>query len=575
MIRRILCLGIVSSMGPLLAQPRLGPLPPRPNEKTPERQESLLLYGGPQEAALAAFHQAYEAAAIRNRDRAIRLMLLALKRNPRLDKALYDLGILCAQAGRWDDALKLQREVLARAPGSGTAKLASQELGRLAVVAALERTGEGSKQRDYDKQLLRALSNKDEIKLLEAANGLIKADGTRWEGFALAGIEYAATKDYPKAQEVLTAAVGLAPGAGRRGIQNAADIAHSEASFIRQVKDADGYWFNHQYEQAAKAYADAWETSPGRSDVGMRAATGFLMGDKVDLAVTVLSRMRATAQPELSARITAMLRELGAISEEAKSEAAHDVASEGVLPEDAAVRIRRELGTLTTEEIVTAAQPDPQLLSDTTTVVGESALVVQDGEINGREVFYDSKTSIFGLYQSNLAPPAAPPPAQEAQPAPRAAPAEGPPQPAATTAPRGVEQVVEVLTRPAEASVTLDKDERPIACVAPCKVSLASGRHTLVARLAGYRDAHRIFEVSRNMKPVELELEARRGTLNIESNPSQLSVFVNGARTGQSTPVLMTLNEGSYKIGVESDGQMIVRDVQVTDEAILTIRFPE
>jgi len=39
--------------------------------------------------------------------------------------------------------------------------------------------------------------------------------------------------------------------------------------------------------------------------------------------------------------------------------------------------------------------------------------------------------------------------------------------------------------------------------------------------------------------------------------------------------VLMTLNEGSYKIGVESDGQLIIRDVQVTDEAILTIRFPE
>jgi tetratricopeptide (TPR) repeat protein len=563
-------------MGPLLAQPRLERLPPRPNERTPERQDSILLYGGPQEAALAAFHQAYEAAGNRNRDRAIRLMLLALKRNPRLDKALYDLGILCAQGGRWDDALKLQHEVLNRAPGSGTAKLASQELERLAVVAALERTGEGFKQRDYDKQLLRALSNKDEIKLLEAANGLIKTDGTRWEGFALAGIENAATKDYPKAQEVLTTAVSLAPGARRRGIQNAADIAHSEASFIRQVKDADGYWFNHQYEQAAKAYADAWETSPDRSDVGMRAATGFLMADKVDLAVTVLSRMRAAAQPELSAKITAMLRELGAISEEAKSEVAHDVASEGVLPEDPAVRIRREIGTLTTEEIVTAAKPDPQLLSDTTTVVGERSLVVQDGEINGREAFYDSKTSIFGLYQSNLAPATSPPPAQEAPPSPaRPAPAEGPPQPAATAAPKGVEQVVEVLIRPAQASVTLDKDERPIACVAPCKVSLASGRHTLLARLAGYRDAHRIFEVSRNMKPLELELEARRGTLNIESIPSQLPVFVNGSRTGQNTPVLMTLNEGSYKIGVESDGQLIIRDVQVTDEAILTIRFPE
>jgi len=213
-------------MGPLLAQPRLERLPPRPNERTPERQDSILLYGGPQEAALAAFHQAYEAAGNRNRDRAIRLMLLALKRNPRLDKALYDLGILCAQGGRWDDALKLQHEVLNRAPGSGTAKLASQELERLAVVAALERTGEGFKQRDYDKQLLRALSNKDEIKLLEAANGLIKTDGTRWEGFALAGIENAATKDYPKAQEVLTTAVSLAPGARLRGIQNAADIAH-------------------------------------------------------------------------------------------------------------------------------------------------------------------------------------------------------------------------------------------------------------------------------------------------------------------------------------------------------------
>jgi hypothetical protein len=360
-------------------------------------------------------------------------------------------------------------------------------------------------------------------------------------------------------------------------MQNAAGIAGAEARFIRQVNLADEHWSNRRYEPAANAYAEAWEASPGRSEVGMRAATGFLMVDKVDLAVTVLSRLRASAPPELSTKAAAMLRELAAISEYGKREVDRTVVSEAQLPEDPAVRIRREVGSISSDEVVIAARPDPALLSDTTAVAGEASLVGQDAEINGHETFYDSKTSVFGLYQSTAAPAAPVEPPHAAAPAmpqltlpPQAHAVEVPPQPPPVAAPKGAEQAVEVITRPAQASVTLDKDERPVACTTPCKVSLSAGRHTLLAKLAGYRDAHRIFEVSRSMKPLELELEAKRGTVNIESVPSQLPVFVDGSKTGQSTPVLMPLSEGNHKIGVESEGQLWTKDVAVSDGAIFT-----
>jgi hypothetical protein len=566
MIGRILCLVAAAWVGPLLAQPTLGPLPPRVSEKHVEAEDPLLLYTNRQEAALVAFHVAFDEAKNGNRDRAIRLMLLAVKRNPDLDKALYDLGVLCAQGQRWPDAVKFQKEAQAHAPGSETADLATRELERLEAIVARESGPQGAKRREYDRRLLSALAIKDDIKLLEEANALIKADATRWEGFALAGMQYAATRDYPRAYETLASAARLAPVERSLAARNALKIAGDEAGFIQQVKEAEGYWFDHKYEQAAKAYESAW--SPGRSEAGLRAATGYLMADRVESAVSALSRMRASAQPELSAKITAMLKELSAVSDTARREVAHDAASEGVQPEDPAARIRREIGTLTTEQMLVAARPNPPLVPEAAPVPGETSLVVHDSEVTGQEVIYDYKTSIFDLYQANLAP--APPPAQDPSPGlPQLPPLSRQLQPA----PRGPEQIVDVLTQPQNASIVLDKDEKPVTCVSPCRVMLASGRHTLLARLPGYRDAIRILEVSRGMRPYEVELDPKRGTVSIESVPSQLPIFLNGRDTGRTTPVPLTLSEGDYEIGVQLNGRLETRKVTVSDGAILTIRF--
>lgn len=573
MIGRILCLVAAAWVGPLLAQPTLGPLPPRVSEKHAEAEDPLLLYTSRQEAALVAFHVAFDEAKNGNRDRAIRLMLLAVKRNPDLDKALYDLGVLCAQGQRWPDAVKFQKEAQVHTPGSETADLATRELERLEAIVARESGPQGAKRREYDRRLLSALAIKDDIKLLEEANALIKADTMRWEGFALAGMQYAATRDYPRAYDTLGSAARLAPVDRSLAVHNALKIAGDEAGFIQQVKEADGYWFDHKYEKAAKAYEGAW--SPGRSEVGLRAATGYLMADQVELAVSALSRIRASAQPELSAKITAMLQELSAVSDAARREVAHDAASEGVQPEDPATRIRREIGTLTTEQMLIAARPNPPLVPEAAPVPGETSLVVHDSEVTGQEVIYDYKTSIFDLYRANLAPaPPAPDPnagLPQLPPLSRPAFSEAPRQ--LQTAARGPEQMVEVLTQPQNASVTLDKDEKPVTCVSPCRVMLASGRHTLLARLPGYRDAIRILEVSRAMRPYEVELDPKRGTVSIESVPSQLPIFLNGRDTGRTTPVPLTLSEGDYEIGVQLNGRLETRKVTVSDGAILTIRF--
>src|SRR5262249_35296933 len=155
-------------------------------------------YGGNrQEAALAAFQAGYAAATIEhNRNRAMRQMMVALRRDPTLDRALYDMGILCAAVERWDDAIKFQQESKLRAaPGSEVATLADAELQRLQVIVKIVASGQ-MKRREYDSRLLAAAAEKDPIRGLTAVGTLAGLDANRWESHALKAIFQAETADY-------------------------------------------------------------------------------------------------------------------------------------------------------------------------------------------------------------------------------------------------------------------------------------------------------------------------------------------------------------------------------------------
>jgi len=156
-------------------------------------------------------------------------MLVALRRDPSLDGALYDIGILCVQYGRWDDAIKFQQERSSRPRRLGSGQTGRHGTGAIAGGGPARSHSGRDQARGYDNQFLAAFNNRDPIKALIAANALAQRDATRWEGFALAGILHADSRAYRKSLKSLEAAIGLAPAARRPALQAAAEIARRKS----------------------------------------------------------------------------------------------------------------------------------------------------------------------------------------------------------------------------------------------------------------------------------------------------------------------------------------------------------
>jgi serine/threonine-protein kinase len=165
------------------------------------------------------------------------------------------------------------------------------------------------------------------------------------------------------------------------------------------------------------------------------------------------------------------------------------------------------------------------------------------------------------------AEPAAPPPAP-VDPTPRpdvAARRAATPKPAA-------ESDFEVTTTPAGANVVFDGDPST-KCKSPCTVSLAAGRHTFVVQHAGYRDQHRIVEVPRDAGMI-VDLAKQVGSLSLITNPSGLTVLVDGKVQPQKTPAHLTLSVGAHHVEVLKGEEKQEFTIDIRD-GLLSSKFIE
>jgi hypothetical protein len=135
---------------------------------------------------------------------------------------------------------------------------------------------------------------------------------------------------------------------------------------------------------------------------------------------------------------------------------------------------------------------------------------------------------------------------------------------------------VSITTVPPGAQITFDNNTGQ-ACVAPCNFTLTAGRHTIQAKLDGYRPAMRIFELPKEQN-VTVNLDKQQGTLRVTTEPAGATVLINGQKQGQPTPAVLTLAPGKYKIELVRDGyQTYTDEVTVRDQAIgqLNISLPK
>ena len=541
-------------------------------------KDPVSAYASRREAALAAQQAGYKAATVeRHRARAMQFMLVSLRRDPFIAKSLYNMGLLCAEEERWHDALEFYRAAQKAEPESEAAKLAAPEIERVQLLMDKMSTPEGRRQREVDAVLLKA--NKRAADPIGALSDLrpVMAEKSRWEVAAFAGVMRAKAGAFGESvKDLEEAAARLAPGARRTRLQSAAEVARREANFTDRKNSGDELSAKQQWDAAGNGYAKAWEESPSHVDIGMEAAKCFLMADQVPRAVVVLTSLRDSRSDEYSKKAVAMLKELGAVSEDARREAGRERGpAAGDPPVDPATHIASLVGTVVTRQMELASQATPLLLEDKTRIIG-----VPDEELAAAQNTAGilSTQSVFAIYlrdleKSGLAPPQqqappqqAPPPVQIQEPPALARVASPPP------ASSGDARQQAVSSEPPGATVVFDNDPQSV-CVTPCQISLPQGRHTLVATIAKYRDEARIITVQRTNTPIEIAMTPKKGSLAVVSQIPGAFVFLNGKKTESRTPAQFSLVEGEYEVGIEVGGEMATKKTAIQDGSIIRLIF--
>jgi serine/threonine-protein kinase len=169
---------------------------------------------------------------------------------------------------------------------------------------------------------------------------------------------------------------------------------------------------------------------------------------------------------------------------------------------------------------------------------------------------------VDSVVPSTSAPnPAPAPPVVEPAPAAvatKAAPPKSPPGP--------TEASFELTTTPAGAEATFDGNAE-LKCTTPCNLNLAMGRHTLLVKNAGYREAQRVFNLPSDPGLI-VNLEATLGTLSLLTNPAGLTVIIDGQEQARKTPANFALAVGEHRVQVLRGTEKQEFTAQIRDNVV-------
>lgn len=140
--------------------------------------------------------------------------------------------------------------------------------------------------------------------------------------------------------------------------------------------------------------------------------------------------------------------------------------------------------------------------------------------------------------------------------------AEKPQQPASTRS------GVEMITDPPGVAIRVDGTS---SCVTPCSLTLANGRHTLVANMQGFGVSRKIFYLPAD-KNILVPMVKSQGVLLVSSEPSGARVSVDGQTAG-ATPVTLRLTPGTHHISVWDGARWHDESVQVGADEVHTRLF--
>ncbi len=171
--------------------------------------------------------------------------------------------------------------------------------------------------------------------------------------------------------------------------------------------------------------------------------------------------------------------------------------------------------------------------------------------------------------------PAEPAPAEPAPPPPEPAPVEaktGSPAPnpepdpepkQARRVPAPTDGMFQLTATPAGATAVFDKSAA-LKCVTPCSLSLATGRHTFVVQFPGYRDAQRIIDIPHDTGLI-VNLEKMSGLLTVSTNPTGLTIVIDGQLQARKSPATFVLLPGPHTVEIVRGSERHPLSVDIQD----------
>lgn len=484
--------------------------------------------------------------------------------------AAFNLGVLSAVAGKWDDGVAALEEA-ARLDPAGLGARTKPQLERLRLIASLERTPEGRRKRRYDETLLGLLPALAKTApgdaVLELAE-LGRIDPNRWEAPALlAGLEGNGTGYDVAAKFLEIAAKNATDPAMKSRLEAALAAAQREVKYATARYQAETAAENGKYSEAAEYYETAWTVEPARTVNAVDAVSARLLTDDTAHASTLLLRLQASGDPEFTTIANAMIKELQTIEPAAKSPAPDSAGFYRDRGSVQPVHIADLVPKVDAGPLEIYARPLPKLVDDPEPVmllaslsadVSAASQSPQLPALGAPAIAGDRPWSELAPLLQHSTTDAGVKPARATQAA------------DLTQGPRN-RRVLLMTSEPAGARIFAG--DRPEAiCEAPCSIQIADGTHPFRLSLAGYQDQTQTVKITGADREILVPLTAIRGSVIVET-PTPAPLKVNGAPTMASSPAELSLVPGVYRIQAEMGSVVRERVITVKPGARLRLQF--
>src|SRR5579872_3193900 len=261
-------------------------------------------YASPRDAARHRFQSTLaDLKSSRNPKAALQGFAEALALDPTYAAAAYNLGVVAAIAGKWEDALGALEEA-ARLDPKGLGKAAAPQIERLRLISSLDVTPEGQRKRRYFEELYPVVTRLPNLRPADAMAALAEVgriDPKRWEAPALLAGLNGNGHSYDVAVKFLEIAIANATDPTIKArLEKAQHAAKRELRYVAARAEADAAEDRGELEKAAGLYETAWTTIPARASNGMEAASVWLLRDDTSRAATLLVRLKDSGNDEFS-----------------------------------------------------------------------------------------------------------------------------------------------------------------------------------------------------------------------------------------------------------------------------------